>query len=296
MDQLMKISIITPSFNQGLFLEKTILSVLNQEYPQLEYIIIDGGSTDNSTEVIKKYESRLAYWVSEKDRGQSDAINKGLRMATGDVIAYLNSDDVYLPGSLHRVAEAFHRNPDALWVTGAASYVDQSGKEIDQLIPEPVASRREALIRWEGVRRPICIEVSNFFRKEVFDKYGFYNERLHYCMDYEFNTNLFLHDISPVILPEKLAHALLHDQSKTVSQKSKFVFEEFEVVKHLAAKLSAEDRRWVLKKWKSKMFWTEIDQEGVSPVRCLKSVMKYPTWSNLRGALGVLRKSATSWG
>src|ERR671929_1292923 len=107
----LKLSIITPSFNQGRFLEETILSVLNQEYEPLEYIIIDGGSTDDSVEVIRRYEHRLAYWVSEKDRGQVHAINKGLEKATGDICAFLNSDDLYLPGVFSRVMRHFAENP-----------------------------------------------------------------------------------------------------------------------------------------------------------------------------------------
>src|SRR6266550_8991921 len=95
-----KISIVTPSFNQGRFLEETILSVLNQNYANLEYIIIDGGSDDESVEIIRRYEDRLAFWISEKDRGQVHAINKGLEQATGAIFAFINSDDVYLPGPL----------------------------------------------------------------------------------------------------------------------------------------------------------------------------------------------------
>jgi GT2 family glycosyltransferase len=113
MIDLPKISIVTPSFNQGKFLEKTILSVLEQGYPNLEYIIIDGGSTDNSVEIIRKYENRLAYWVSEPDCGQSNAINKGFERATGEILGWLNSDDWYHPGALKAVAEVFRVHPNA---------------------------------------------------------------------------------------------------------------------------------------------------------------------------------------
>src|SRR6266850_561949 len=113
-----KISIVTPSFNQGRFLEETILSVLNQGYPNLEYILIDGGSSDQSLEVIRRYEEHLAYWISEKDRGQVDAINKGLNRSSGDIFAFINSDDVYLPGTFAAVAEYFEADSRREWVCG----------------------------------------------------------------------------------------------------------------------------------------------------------------------------------
>src|SRR6266576_1298377 len=136
-----KISIVTPSFNQGRFLEETILSVLNQNYPNLEYIIIDGGSTDETVDVIRRYEDRLAYWVSEKDRGQVHAINKGIEKTTGDLFGFINSDDLYLPGTFSAVAEYFESHPQAEWVCGD-TIMFEAGREyefIPTVVPKSAA-------------------------------------------------------------------------------------------------------------------------------------------------------------
>ena len=125
MSKLPKISIVTPSLNQAKFLEKTIQSVLAQNYSDLEYIIIDGGSTDGSVEIIKKYQDKIAYWVSEKDRGQSHGINKGFALATGDIFAWLNSDDTYMPGALHTVAEYFSKDSDLDFLYGDVNLINE---------------------------------------------------------------------------------------------------------------------------------------------------------------------------
>jgi glycosyltransferase involved in cell wall biosynthesis len=119
-----KISIVTPSFNQGQFIEETIRSVIFQGYPNLEYFIIDGGSTDNTVEIIKKYEDKITYWVSEKDNGQTHAINKGFSKATGEIVAYLNSDDIYMPYTLRLVAEIFTKFKNVQWLTGFKTHLN----------------------------------------------------------------------------------------------------------------------------------------------------------------------------
>ena len=113
-----RISVVTPSFNQGRFLEQCITSVLNQDYPDLEYIVIDGGSSDESVDVLRRYEKHFAFWVSEPDKGQSDALNKGFRRATGDLAVWLNADDFFLPGAFAAVAAAYQQNPDASFYFG----------------------------------------------------------------------------------------------------------------------------------------------------------------------------------
>lgn len=124
-----KISIITPSLNQGDFIEQTILSVLSQDYPNLEYLIVDGGSLDATLDVLAKYSGKVT-WISEADKGQTEAINKGLRRATGSIVSYLNADDLLLPGTLKRVEQAFINHPQTYWVTGKCRIVDEENNEI----------------------------------------------------------------------------------------------------------------------------------------------------------------------
>src|ERR671925_1983798 len=131
------VSVVTPSYNQAQFLEETILSVLDQDYPKLEYIVVDGGSTDGSVEIIKKYEHRLAYWVSEPDRGQAHAINKGWERATGDIVAYLNSDDLYTPGAVTTAVQALMANQQACMVFSDALLIDERGDPVRKLIARP---------------------------------------------------------------------------------------------------------------------------------------------------------------
>ena len=128
-----KISIVTPSFNQAQFLEETILSVINQNYPNLEYIIIDGGSTDGSVDIIKKYEKHLTYWVSEPDNGHGHALNKGFSTTTGEIMAWINSDDKYYPSTFATVAEIFNKFSDINWIHGKNSRIDKSVRLEDVL-------------------------------------------------------------------------------------------------------------------------------------------------------------------
>ena len=181
-----RISIITPSFNQAAFIEQTISSVLGQRYPNLEYIIIDGGSTDGTVDIIRKFEAQLAYWVSEKDRGQSDAINKGLKLATGDIVGYLNSDDYYLDGAFERVAAAYRvdRSVD-LW-HGRCRIVDQYGAKIDERVGS-IKRYDEILDLWDvWWKRRNFVQPEVFWTRRIGEKVGPFREDLHWVMDYEY--------------------------------------------------------------------------------------------------------------
>jgi glycosyltransferase involved in cell wall biosynthesis len=181
-----RISVITPSFNQAQFIEQTISSVIFQGYSNLEYIVIDGGSTDGSVDVIRKYQSRIAYWVSEKDRGQAHAINKGLQRATGDIIAYLNSDDYYLEGALARVAEHFICHPEVDLFHGRCRIVDHLGAKLGARSGS-ITSYEEILDLW-GVwwQRQNFVQPEVFWTKRIGDKIGSFREDLFWVMDYEY--------------------------------------------------------------------------------------------------------------
>src|SRR5262245_11033457 len=139
------VSIVTPSYNQGRYIEATIQSVLEQDYHHLEYLVLDGGSTDQTLTVLQRYEDRLL-WISEKDRGQADAINKGFRLAQGQILGWLNSDDTYLPGTIRRVVDYFQTRRDVGMVYGEGYHVDASGKIIERYYTEPFSFQRLAEI------------------------------------------------------------------------------------------------------------------------------------------------------
>lgn len=175
-----KISIITPSLNQAQFLEETLRSVLLQGYPNLEYIVIDGGSTDGSCEIIRKYSPWLAYWVSEKDKGQSDAINKGFARATGDIIAWINSDDLYLPGALVFMGQAFQAHSEIDMIFGSISYVDEDTQILRKWNWQPYTF--PSLI----TRKMIIPQQGAFWRRRVYEDVGGLCDDIHYALDTEY--------------------------------------------------------------------------------------------------------------
>lgn len=206
---LMKITIVTPSLNQAEFLEQTIQSVLDQNYEPLEFIIIDGGSTDGSVDVIRRYQGHLAYWISEKDRGQSHAINKGLKMASGEVISWLNSDDLYLPHTLHTVADYFRRNDSAL-IHGQTILFGAGFKERVN-----GAEQKDLRVRYlAGIPFP---QPSSFFRRRVLLEVGFLDETLHYGMDYDLFVRVAL-NYQLLSVEDIFTKYRLHGDSKSIAQ------------------------------------------------------------------------------
>jgi glycosyltransferase involved in cell wall biosynthesis len=203
-----RISIVTPSFNQAAFIERTIQSVLNQNYPNLEYIIIDGGSTDGSVDIIKKYADKLTYWVSEKDNGQTHAINKGFRRATGDIVAWLNSDDEYCQGALKTAAKAFMADKELDLVFGNSITVDENGNILRDA--RHTRFTFTALILY-GM---IISQPASFWRRRLFEKYGYLDESLRFAMDYEFFCRIGAH-IKAKHIRKHLAKFRRHSASKT---------------------------------------------------------------------------------
>jgi glycosyltransferase involved in cell wall biosynthesis len=206
-----RISIVTPSFNQGDFLEYTILSVLNQDYPNLEYIIIDGGSTDRSIEIIKKYEKYLAFWVSEKDEGQSDAINKGFRRSTGDILAWLNSDDLYLPGALGRMGRLFSEDSSADVIFGDIHIADQHG-EINRTMKEVRFSPKALLYGAMNINQQAM-----FWRRRAWETSGPLRN-MYFYMDGYLLLSFVKHGARIRYIKEPLAVFRMHSMNKSQSQ------------------------------------------------------------------------------
>ena len=232
----LKLSIITPSFNQGRFLEETILSVLNQGYEPLEYIIIDGGSTDESVSIIRRYEDKLAHWQSEKDRGQVHAINKGLERATGDILAFLNSDDVYLPGTFNAVMTHFAENPQSKWVCGDTIMFGE-GHET-RLIHAVVPRSAAHCLSW-AYRAP---QPGHFWRTELV-RSGF-EERWNYDFDHDMYVRLLLAGHKCEYIPLPMAAYRLHEVSKTIAEGHRQLEEFDRIAEFYEPQLQGVDQRW----------------------------------------------------
>jgi glycosyltransferase involved in cell wall biosynthesis len=206
----MLVSIITPSFNQARFLEATIRSVLSQDYPEIEYIVMDGGSTDGSREIIERYSGQLGGWVSEKDNGQTDAINKGFARAHGDVLAWLNSDDTYEPGAVRKAVKFLQAHPETGMVYGDANFINEDGKVIGRF---PSAQTDYARLRRGYVH---VAQQASFFRAEYWRKVGPLDPSFYFAMDYDLWVRL-AQITTLTFVPQVWANFRLHGSGKTIS-------------------------------------------------------------------------------
>lgn len=205
-----KISVVTPSYNQASYLEQTIKSVLSQDYPNLEYIIIDGGSTDGSLDIIKKYSKYIHYWISEKDNGQSHAINKGFKIATGDIYAWLNSDDYYNPDTLKYVSNKLKNSTNSpSWLIGGTERVDRNGNVLYVRYPPSNIDLINTL-SWPKNWFP---QQSTFWTKNMWVKAGPLNENLHYVMDYSLWLSMLSYS-KPITTQNILSNYRLHNKAK----------------------------------------------------------------------------------
>lgn len=201
-----KISVLMPSYNQGKYLEAAIRSVLTQNYPHKELIVVDGGSTDESPKIIQRYQSQLTYGVSEPDRGQAHALNKGMAHATGQVIGWLNSDDYYLPGAFARVSEAFRKNPDAALVHGERIMVDEEGRVSGWTVLPEFNPLKTAYT--------ICSETA-FWQKSMAAPFHF-DEELHFAMDVDYFCRL--HQVARFVkLDDYLGAFRCHNNNKSTT-------------------------------------------------------------------------------
>jgi glycosyltransferase involved in cell wall biosynthesis len=205
---LPKVTIVTPSFNQAAFLEATILSVLNQTYPNIEYIVVDGGSTDGSVDIIKKYKDRLAWWVSEPDNGQSDAINKGFKQATGDIYNWLNSDDILYPDAVKIAVHFMEKHPEKEVVYGDRIVIDHASRIVDAFEPLSVTRKSSRFL----LRIP---QEVTFFTADLWHRVNGLNPDLHYVMDSDLWYR-FLDETGFFHMPVFMGAYRDHEESKSV--------------------------------------------------------------------------------
>jgi glycosyltransferase involved in cell wall biosynthesis len=243
-----KLSIVTPSYNQGRFIERTIESVLSQQFPgRLEYFVMDGGSKDETVDILRRYNGRLS-WVSEKDGGQSDAVNKGLSQATGDIIGWLNSDDIYYPGAFAEVLEAFNTDPSLDLIYGDADHIDETDGLIDAYPTEDHDFSR--LLNTCYICQPAV-----FFRRSVVERYGPLLGDLKYCMDYEYWVRLAVAGAKFGRVRKVLAGSRMYAQNKTLGSRVRVHAEINDMLRKRA--------RQVPDRWLSNYSHVVLDERGI---------------------------------
>jgi glycosyltransferase involved in cell wall biosynthesis len=288
-----RISIVTPSLNQGRFIEETIRSVLLQGYPDLEYIIIDGGSADGTVDVIKRYEKWLAYWVTEPDQGQSQAINKGFAEASGAIQAYLNSDDLYAPHAFQTVAPLFAGNETCHLAAGECiSISPDTGKTIAR------PGWPDNLTHFLKPFSSTFAQPAAFWSKVIFDRIGGFDENLHFCFDREFFLRIGMQGRTPRLVQKPLACYREHPTTKTNTQQAKFFEETIRMVQKLGPLL--ELSRTELKKreqeidkdWEYINIFMQWKKRGrrVALLNFLNMLCHFPTLIFERRIIGLARR------
>ena len=242
----MKATVVTPSYNQGKYIKRTIDSVLSQNVDDLEYIIMDGGSTDETIDILKSYGDKII-WRSERDKGQTDAVNKGIREAHGEIIGWLNSDDIYYPDAIKKVMKVFENHPEINVVYGNANHIKEDDSFIEEYYTEDFDYER---------LKDICFicQPSLFFRKNLVDKYGYLDDKLQYCMDYDYWLRLGKGETF-YRLNELLAGSRLYDDNKTLGARRKVHEEMLTMQEKNLGKAS--------KKWLYNLAHVIVDEMGI---------------------------------
>lgn len=217
------ITVIMPSYNQAQYLDQALCSVLNQNHPAVQTMVIDGGSTDGSRQIIEQYVDQLYYWCSEKDEGQTAAINNGIKRSDGEIIGWINSDDVLLPGALDAVSREFE-NPDVMWVSGWIVSIDVNNVVIDRKIYPQV---NKAVIE----HRSVLPQPGIFWRRSVTEQIGLLDETLHWCMDLDYWIRMIKAGFNPTLIPRYQAGFRIHQSQKTDASNQSFQKEFTQIFK-----------------------------------------------------------------
>lgn len=278
-----KISIVTPTFNQGQYIEQTIQSILNQNYPNLEYIIIDGGSTDSTLDIIKKYEKHLTYWISESDRGQAHAINKGLEKSTGEIFQWINSDDYMEEGALFKIAAAF-LDPKVDVVAGKTVYFENG--VFEEPIQQSLLSSSGLLFWQKGVK---FVQPGVWLRLKYIKQSGGIDEEFHFSFDWDLYIRYLCRFKRIKYIDGILVYFRLHKQSKTVASLEKFHNEEILILNKLSKQNNLPELKNPAKKRLIRKDWYNVVEKMIQN----KQLSKFARVRNL--VIPCLKNPSQKW-